>query len=179
MTGRTFGSLVLVAALAGCGPTAPAGAPARADLKTELVRLKGDGPPKGPEGACWDKDITPAVIETVTEQILISPEVRDAGGKVISPASYRTSTAQHMVQDRQEVWFRAPCPAGMDVAFTASLQRALKARGLYAGAITGVWNPETSDGVRRFQADRGLDSPRLSLAAARELGLVAVDIDRL
>jgi hypothetical protein len=28
--------------------------------------------------------------------------------------------------------------------------------------------------VRRYQAERGLDSPRLSLAAARELGLVKV-----
>lgn len=65
------------------------------------------------------------------------------------------------------------------MAFLASLQRALKARGLYLGEVTGEWNAATAEGVRRFQAERGLDSPRLSLAAARELGLIAVDLDRL
>ncbi len=143
--------------------------PARADLSIEAVHIKGDGPPKGPEGACWDKDTTPAVIETVTEQVIVSPEVRDAAGQ----------TAQHMVQDRQEVWFRAPCPEQMDVAFLASLQRALKARGLFGAAISGSYDAATAEAVRRFQAERGLDSPRLSLAAAKELGLIAVDIDRL
>jgi hypothetical protein len=33
--------------------------------------------------------------------------------------------------------------------------------------------------VRRFQADRGLDSPTLSLAAAKELGLIATDLSDL
>lgn len=181
MTGRIFGGLLAAAALglAGCGPTAPAGAPARADLTIELVTLKGEGPPAGPEGACWDKDTTPAVIETTTEQVLISPEQRDATGKVVAPASFRTIASQRMLQDRAEVWFRAPCPGDVTVAFLASLQRALKARGLYLGEITGEWNAATAEGVRRFQAERGLDSPRLSLAAARELGLIAVDLDQL
>ncbi len=153
--------------------------PARADLSIEAVHIKGDGPPKGPEGACWDKDTTPAVIETVTEQVIVSPEVRDAAGQITAPATFRSETAQHMVQDRQEVWFRAPCPEQMDVAFLASLQRALKARGLFGAAISGSYDAATAEAVRRFQAERGLDSPRLSLAAAKELGLIAVDIDRL
>lgn len=180
MTGRIFGGLLAAAlGLAGCGPVAPAGAPARADLRIELVHLRDEGPPKGPEGACWDKDTTPAVIETTTEQVLVSAEQRDAAGNVTAPAIFRTITSQRMVQDRHEVWFRAPCPADVTVAFIASLQRALKARGLYPDEITGVWSGATAEGVRRFQAERGLDSPRLSLAAARELGLIAVDLDRL
>lgn len=165
-------------ALSAC--TGPAvNQPTRADLSIELVHVQGDGPPKGPQGACWDKDTTPAVIETVTEQVVVSPETRDAAGQITAPATFRSETAQRMVQDRQDVWFRAPCPDQMDVAFVASLQRALKARGLYAAAISGSYDATTTEAVRRFQADRGLDSPRLSLAAAKELGLIAVDIDRL
>jgi hypothetical protein len=176
--GHGGGWLLVAAVLSAC--TGPAvDKPARADLSGELVHLKGDGPPKGPEGACWDKDTTPAVIETVTEQVLVSPEARDAAGQITAPATFRSKTAQHMVQDRQEVWFRAPCPAQMDVAFLASLQRALKARGLYDAPISGLYDDATAEAVRRFQAERGLDSPRLSLAAAKELGLIAVDIDRL
>jgi hypothetical protein len=77
-----------------------------------------------------------------------------------------------MVQDREEVWFRAPCPAEQTVQFTASLQRALKARGLYLLPVTGTVDAATGEAIRRFQAQRGLDSPILSLAAAQELGLI-------
>ena len=154
-------------------------APGRADLGTEVVRLTQPGPPKGPPDVCWNGAIIPAVIETVTEQILVQAETRDAAGKVISQASYRTETRQRIVQDREEVWFRAPCPETVDVDFVATLQRSLKARGFYQLPLTGVLDAATTDAIRRFQADRGLDSGALSLAAARELGLVSTDPGRL
>lgn len=174
--GRAALLLAGALALTACVGASPDG-PGRADLQIELV--PGETAPKGPEGACWDKDTTPAVIETVTEQVIVSPEMRDAAGQITAPATFRSKTAQRMVQDRLDVWFRAPCPDQMDVAFIASLQRALKARGLFGAAISGSYDAPTAEAVRRFQADRGLDSPRLSLAAAKELGLIAVDIDRL
>jgi hypothetical protein len=144
----------------------------------QIVLKPGEQPPAS-EGACWDRDTTPAVIETVTEQVVISDEIRDEAGKVTTPASYRTDTHQRMVQDTREVWFRAPCPEAKTVTFIASLQRALKARALYLSPVTGQMNTETAEAVRRFQADRGLDSPVLSLAAAQELGLLATDISSL
>lgn len=172
-----------MAALAACAAapvgTADVEGPARADLVIEQLPGKGDQPPRGPKGACWQRDETPAVIETVTEQVLVTPEARDAQGRVLTPAAFHSVTSQRIVQDRSQVWFRAPCPEMQDVAFIASLQRALKARGLYLGEVTGSYDPATAEGVRRFQAERGLDSPVLSLAAARELGLVAVDLERL
>ncbi len=168
----------LALALLSCAPV-PVTAPGKGNPGIELVRLKGDGPPKGPEGACWASSTTPAVIETVTEQEILSPEVRDAEGKVVTPASFRTSAHQRMVQEREVVWFRAPCPEDVTVTFIASLQRALKARGLYLLPVTGVMDAATSEAVRRFQADRGLDSPTLSLAAARDLGISATDLGRL
>ena len=153
--------------------------PSQTPLAGEVVRLKGDGPPPPSPGECWASSVSPAVIETVTEQVLVSEEVRDASGAVIQPATFRTRTQQRMVQDREEIWFRAPCPDLQTVQFIASLQRALKARGLYVLPITGEMNPETAEAVRRFQAERGLDSPVLSLAAARELGLAATSLEDL
>ena len=158
-------------ALGGC-QSAKVAAPSQAALGAELVRLKGEGPPPSPDGECWAASVTPAVIETVTEQVMVSEEVRDETGAVVTPASFRTQTQQHMVQDREEVWFRAPCPAEQTVQFTASLQRALKARGLYLLPVTGTVDAATGEAIRRFQAQRGLDSPILSLAAAQELGLI-------
>lgn len=154
-------------------------APGQSLLGREVVRLRGDGPPASRDGECWEASITPAVIETVTEQVLVSEEIRDASGAVVSPATYQTQTQQHMVQDREEIWFRVPCPADQTVQFVASLQRALKARGLYLAPVTGVMDGDTAEAVRRFQAERGLDSPILSLAAARELGLSATALGDL
>lgn len=174
--GLFCGLMALV--LTGCqGPGVTA--PGQVALASEVVRLRGEGPPPSRNGECWASSITPAVIETVTEQVLVSEEVRDAAGAVIAPASFRTRTQQRIVQDRAEIWFRAPCPSEQTVQFIASLQRALKARGLYLLPVTGVMDADTAEAVRRFQAARGLDSPVLSLGAARELGLVATELDAL
>ena len=172
--------MVLIGGIAvgACTPAQNAG-PAPADLAIELVRLSKPGPPKGPDGACWASDTTPAIIETVTEQVVITEEVRDAAGALITPATFETQTFQRIVQDREDVWFRAPCPADLTVAFIATLQRALKARGIYLQPVTGVFDAATAEAIRRFQATRGLDSPTLSLAAAKELGISATDRDDL
>ena len=112
------------------------------------VKAGQTAPRQDQAGACWGKDITPAIIETVTEQVLISEEQRDAAGKITQPASYRSNIHQRMVQDTREVWFRAPCPDSLTVSFLATLQRALKARGLYTAAITGEMSTETAEAIR-------------------------------
>lgn len=174
---RVAGLVACAALLAGCQTDGALG-PAKADLRRELVRAD-PGPPEGPEGACWEADVTPAVIETTTEQVLISPEERAEDGTVTKPAVWRTDTRQRIAQEREVVWFRAPCPADMTVDFVATLQRALLARGYYTGPLTGEMDAATGEAVRRWQAERGLDSPRLSLGAARELGLVTVPLEEL
>ena len=147
-------------------------APSRSDLSIELVRLAQPGPPPGPKDACWQSDVTPLIIETVSEQVMVSDARRGADGVVTAPASFRTSTHQRIVQEREEIWFRSPCPPEMTVEFIATLQRALKARGLYLLPLTGQMDAATQSAIQRYQTDRGLDSPRLSLAAARELGII-------
>jgi len=170
--------LVMALILGGCTGV-KVEAPGQALLGREVVRLNGDGPPPAPNGECWANSVTPAVIETVTEQVVVSEEVRDDAGAVVTPASFRTKTSQRMVQDREVIWFRAPCPQDQTVQFVASLQRALKARGLYLLPVTGEMDADTAEAVRRFQAERGLDSPILSLAAARELGISATALEDL
>ena len=165
--------------LAACGPTIPVASPHHGDLSDELIQLDHPGPPPGPNGVCWADDVTPAVIETVTEQELDTPERRDAAGTVISPASYRSVSKLRMLHDRAEVWFKTPCAGQMTAETIATLQRALKARGYYALPLTGVFDDATKEAVRKYQAAHGFDSPVLTLAAARDLGVLATDLSKL
>jgi hypothetical protein len=165
--------------LSACGNPIPVAAPQTSDLTAELIHLDHAGPPPGPEGTCWADAITPAAFETTTEQTLASAEVLDAAGNVIAPASYRTVSKVILLHDREEVWFKTPCPEALTEDFVATLQRALKARGLYRLPLTGVMDAATSEAVRRYQASRGFDSPVLTLAATRELGIVATALSDL
>lgn len=108
--------------------------------------------------ACWTRDRIPAQTRTT----LVDGEngARVARQQVVRPAEDRL--------------FAVPCPEALTADFTASLQRALAARGLYSGPVTGQWNAETGAAVRRFQAPLGLDSAVLSMDAAQQMGLVVV-----
>lgn len=165
--------------LVGCGDRIKVAAPQAADLAAEAIQIDGAGPPPGPKGACWAHDLIPAVYETVTEQTLTSPEVRDAAGTVVAPAAYQSVAKLRVVNERRDIWFLAPCPEDITVEFLATLQRALKARGYYTLPLTGEMDAATTEALRRYQADRGLDSPELSLAAARDLGLSATALNDL
>lgn len=140
----------------------------------DLVRSHGAAPPGAAPDSCWGRQVSPAVIETVTEQVLVQPAQVLADGTVLSPGIYRSETLQRIVTERRETWFETPCEAVWTEEFIASLQRALKARGHYNGKITGLLDKRTRAAIRRYQAPQGLDSSILSLAAARNLGLVAV-----
>lgn len=169
---RTALCLILALALMGC----QAGLPPRdgpGSLARELVTKTGPTPPSAGEDTCWADDVTPAIIETVTEQVLVQAEVLDAGGLVTTPAIFETRSSQRIVQDRRDVWFRTPCDAVLTLDFVGSLQRALKARGVYTGPLTGQFDPLTRRAIRQYQEPLGIDSERLSLAAARSLGIAA------
>lgn len=140
-----------------------------AQRPTDLPRLAVDG-----DGRCYARESTPAVIETVTEQIIVQPADLNSDGSVRSPAVYRTVTRQSILRERREIEFETPCPATLTPDFVSSLQRALKARGLYRGPVSGVLDGRTGRAVRAFQRDFGPDSATLSIQAARRLGLVAL-----
>jgi hypothetical protein len=178
MSRRSFLAVPLALALAACVQPGTPDAPSRGDFAADLVVRSEPGPPPGPASACWQADIRPAVIETVTEHLLLQPEGRAADGSVI-PAVYGSKTHQRIVEDRATVWFRAPCAAELTVDVITTLQRALKARGFYLLPLTGALDAPTRDAIRRFQRGRGLDSGHLSLAAARDLGIIATDPERM
>lgn len=141
-----------------------------------IVQTLAEAPPGAAPGTCWGKVVTPAVIETVTDQIMLQPaEVLD-DGRVVTPAVYKTETRQAIVQERRVTWFETPCAVDQSPEFVSTVQRALKARDLYRGPVNGQMDGRTRAAVRRYQAADGLDSGILSLAAARKLGLVAVEL---
>lgn len=152
---RGFVAGLVVLLLAGC-QMAPPGAEGPAP------ELRYSAPPPD-AGQCWHQEDRPALFETVTEQ-------RQTTGAAVIRESY-----QRELRPRATIWFRIPCPpevGGADL-YHATLQRALKARGYYAGPVTGVLDAATTAAVRRYQAAGGLDSPVLSRASALSLGLIA------
>lgn len=163
---RRLAAPALLALAAACTPLPPGPDAARA-ITPELVRRAGaGGPPGAAPGTCWGAIVEPAVIETVTEQFPVA-----ASGD--TPAGFRTETHQRMIRDRTEQWFRTLCPEEATGDLVASLQRALAARGLYAGPISGIQDSATLAAIRAYQAGLGLDSGLLSLDAARRLGIAA------
>lgn len=174
---------LLIATLTGMALTAcvegAALAPDLAALREpEIIRADSAlAPPGAAPGTCWGRDVSPAVIETVTEQVMVQPPEVLADGTVLSPAIYRSETHQRIVQERRETWFETPCENIWTNEFTASLQRALKVRGHYYGAITGQRDKRTRAAIRRYQKDQDLNSAILSVEAARQLGLIAVRRD--
>lgn len=167
--------IVFLCALPGCQGTMTSSLAGDGDP----VQLTAEAPPWAEPGSCWGKNATPAVVETVTEQVVVQPAEINSDGTVIHPAIYRTETRQAIIRERQESWVETPCPDVVTPEFIASLQRALQARGLYRGTITGQMDGRTRTAVRRFQKPEGLDSSILSLASARKLGLVALERDEV
>lgn len=170
---RMAQAVVLSLCLAACAGGPFPQAPGDIDLMQGVLPRDGSTPPEVPAGACWATNVVPAVIETVTEQVQASPERRAADGTLIAPASFRTETRQRIVSDRREVWVETLCEADLTVDTLSTLQRALKARGVYREPLTGVMDAPTRAAIRAWQRPRGLDSDVLSLAAARALGVVA------
>lgn len=140
----------------------------------DVIASGGQTPPGAPPGTCWGKSVSPAVVETVTEQILVQPPEVSTDGSVVQPAIYKTETLQRIVKERRETWFEAPCPSLLTEEFIASVQRALQVRKFYRGRISGVMDARTRAAIRRYQSAQGLDSGILALETARQLGLVAV-----
>jgi len=138
-----------------------------------LAELQQQPDAAGNISTCYKDETVPAVIDTVTEQNLVTPEKLAADGSIEAPAIYQSQSRHAIVRERREVRIKTPCPSEMTPEFVASLQRALKVRGQFDGAVTGRYDAETAAAVERYQTDRGLPSAILSVDTARELGLIA------
>ncbi len=169
-------SLIFGVTLAAC--TSAAGPPAPGH-ETILTTPPGEGPPDARPGACYGKDVTPAVVQVITEQELVEPAQFAEDGAIIKPASYTTTTHQAIVEPRKEFFFEVPCADKFTNEFITSLQRALKARGVYRGRLSGIMDERTRRAIRKFQIPNGLNSDILTTTTALELGLLAYGRDRL
>lgn len=138
---------------------------------SEVSRLQQTAPTDAEPDTCWGQDVTPAVIETVTSQVLVD---QDETVSEDSLAVYELESEHVIIKERSDYWFQTPCPEVMDAEFISSLQRALAAREIYQGPITGKLGPATQSAIRQFQKERGMASTQLSLDAAQALGLVAI-----
>ena len=163
---RVPAALALAAALAACE--------ASPQPEPGVFEATRQGPADAPPGTCWGRTFTPAVIETIRDRIEVKPARINPDGTVAELPVYRIETRQVIATPRRDNWFETPCPDVLTPDFIASLQRALLARGVYGGSITGWMDPPTRAAIQRFQQPTGPDSGVLSLESARLLGLIAV-----
>lgn len=173
LTPARGGLALAVTLLAGCSGALQPDAVARL-LEPEPIAISDRGPPDAAPGSCWGREQIPAVIETETHQIMLQPSQINSAGALLEPPIYKTETRQRIVRERRELWFETICPADMSPEFIASVQRALMARDLYSGPINGEMTARTRAAIRQFQTSQGLDSAVLSVAAAQQMGLVAI-----
>jgi putative peptidoglycan binding protein len=136
-----------------------------------------DLPPDARPGACYIRNTSPALIETVTEQVLVQPEKRGVDPQsghqiVIAPAIYRTKTVQKIVRPRQESWIEVVCAKNQSRIFIETLQRALAARGYYRGPVTGAMDDRTRRAIRKVQKSRGINSTEITVDLAESYGLI-------
>lgn len=164
-------ALLPTALLAACSGVAGPEVARQIDVE-RVYRAGVDGAPDARPGTCWAEDVTPAVIETVTRQVVVQPKAGTAPGAGVV---YHTETHQKIVKEREAIWFRTPCPEAITPEFVASLQRALAVRGYYGGPVSGSLDRPTRQAVRAFQRPLGLNSGLLSLNAAQQLGIAAYD----
>ena len=143
----------------------------------QTIGFAQDAPVDAAPGTCWGKTISPAVIETVTREVLLQPAQVSSDGRVQQPAVYKKEDIQDIVQPRRETWYETVCPRLLTEDFVASLQRALSARGGFRGEATGLMDERTRRAIRKFQQGSGFESGNLTVASARSLGLVVVPRD--
>lgn len=158
--------LIACALLAGC---------ASQDTGGDLPDASGPvaAPAGAAPGTCWGRADSPNAIRTVVREVEVVPPETGPDG-VVRPGIYRRAEVRELVSPGEGSLFEIPCPGTLVPDFTASLQRALRARGTYDGPITGRADRATRAAIRAFQAPLGIDSAQVSRRMAEELGLAVV-----
>jgi len=169
-----FLTLLSIAAMAGCVPSqSPTPAPPPSQTLT-LGAIETTS-----AGVCFAT--ASAKTETRQENVVIEvvPAIKDRNGVVTSPAVFRNVTRPKTEIISEGERFETVCPPFLTVSFVTTLQRALRTRDAYNGAVNGQYDTATGLAVQRFQRTQGLDSPYLAVTTARQLGVLAVARDGL
>ncbi|WP_298838720.1 peptidoglycan-binding domain-containing protein [uncultured Roseobacter sp.] len=166
------GTILVTACVPVPAPTAPAGGAGSGQVITLPADPDSTAPPGVPPGTCWDRTTAPAEIRTTTRSVAISPAEVSEDGIIRAPATFRNEDVTEILRPRTDSWFEIVCPAEMTPEFTASVQRALIARGYLTGPADGIPDERTSAAVAAYQAQGGYPGTGLSTDAARALGLI-------
>lgn len=158
--------------LAACASAPPTGL--GQIVEPDLIATQAQRPEAAPPGTCWSQLKEPPVLATVTALVVSTPAKFDSDGQLLEPEVVEENTIKTVIEDGKSTWFERPCADVLTPAFIESLQRALGARALYGGPITGRMDADTRFAVRLFQKPLGLDSGILSVEAGRRLGLIAI-----
>ena len=164
---RLFPILIGLTTLAAC-ETPPSDVADAPEILIEMGEIETDT-----AGRCFTRDAPPTEVRIVEETVIVVPEVRDELGRIPRPAVVRSQDGPQTFQTGNGTRFETLCPQLYTPVFVASLQRALQARGAYAGPITSTYDQATSVAVRNFQLSSGIDSPLLMQRTALSLGLTA------
>ncbi len=146
-------------------------------IKPAVVDASEMTPPSSTPGVCWGHEPGPEVTTIVTQTIMVENAIYDAEGREITPAIYRKVRAPQIVNDGSGRWFERVCDEQASPMFIQTLQRALAVRGYFRGDVTGLMDAATLRAVRKYQREQGLNSDILSLSAAQQLGLIAIELD--
>ncbi|MEJ6398311.1 peptidoglycan-binding domain-containing protein [Yoonia sp. 208BN28-4] len=129
------------------------------------------------DGQCFARMDQPTETSIIEELELVIPETTDAEGNVTAPPVYRTITRPQTLAIGEGERFETLCPPAYTPERVATLQRALRVRGAYAGPINGTLDTATGAAIRQFQRPDGIKSNLIEIDIARRLGVVATPID--
>lgn len=163
----------LLVLLAGCAGPAPDPSAPPPDSPTLVLD---DNITTDDTGRCFARTRGATRTEVISDLIEVEPEIKDRNGVIQRPAVFRTVTRPRTVAVGDGTPFQIVCPQILTPDFVSTLQRALIVRRAYAGPVNGRYDAATSAAVAAFQQARGIDSPLLAIAVARDLGIVAVPL---
>jgi len=173
---RGLGAAFLLFAVAGCAPL-QIGPDVTKLISPSQITATDKTPPANMPGVCRGNIPGPQITQIVSDIIVATPAQIGPNGEELSPAIYREVTRPKTFNEGDGRWFTRTCDADMTPGFVMTLQRALAVRGLYRGEVNGVMDQRTLRAVRAYQTPQGLDSALLSQSAARQLGLIAVELE--
>ncbi|SDW28327.1 peptidoglycan-binding domain-containing protein [Litoreibacter albidus] len=174
---RGLGAVVSLAVLAGCAPLPMTPDVTKLISPTNITAVDME-PPADMPGVCWGHIPGPQITQIVSDIVLATPAQIGPNGEEIAPAIYREVTRPQTFNEGDGRWFTRTCDNDLTPDFVMTLQRALSVRGLYRGDINGVMDQRTLRAVHAYQTPQGLDSAVLSQSAARQLGLIAVELEQ-
>lgn len=157
--------------LGGCGDAvAPGPAP---DAARSLAGALQASRPEGDSRCHAEVQIRADRFGTVMRPVEIRPaRIDPKTGKELAPAQTEERPFSAVVDPGEVKYFETLCREQATPELVANLQRALKARGLYRGAITKRLDAGTRAAVRAYQTPRGLPSEVISRRALMEMGLL-------